>query len=54
MTPPEILLVFVRHPQLGRVKTRLAAEVGPQAALHVYERLLAHTQATVRLSLIHI
>lgn len=48
MDAPDILLVFVRHPQLGRVKTRLAAEIGPEAALRVYERLLAHTQATVR------
>lgn len=38
------LLIFVRRPELGKVKTRLAAEVGDQKALDIYKRLLAHTQ----------
>lgn len=37
------VLVFVRAPELGRVKTRLAAVVGPGAALRVYRRLAEHT-----------
>ena len=44
---PEHLLVFAREPKLGRVKTRLAADIGPQAALAVYRELLALTAAAV-------
>ncbi|GAA3997573.1 TIGR04282 family arsenosugar biosynthesis glycosyltransferase [Hymenobacter fastidiosus] len=39
------LLIFARHPELGRVKTRLAQAIGNEAALVVYEELLAHTRA---------
>lgn len=38
------LLMFARYPELGRVKTRLAAGIGDEAALAVYRELLAHTQ----------
>ena len=41
------LLVFARPPVLGRVKTRLAATLGPAQALRVYRRLLALTQQAV-------
>lgn len=37
------LLVFVRAPRLGRVKTRLAAGIGEEAALEVYRRLAERT-----------
>lgn len=37
------LIIFVRHPELGKVKTRLAKDIGDAAALSVYQRLLAHT-----------
>lgn len=37
------LLIFARHPELGRVKTRLAAGIGAAAALAVYQELLQHT-----------
>lgn len=37
------VLVFVRAPELGRVKTRLAAAIGDAAALRVYRRLAEHT-----------
>lgn len=46
MTPPTAtahLLVFARHPELGQVKTRLAAGIGNEAALAVYRELLHHT-----------
>ena len=45
MAQPETshLLVFARHPELGRVKTRLAAGIGNEAALAVYKELLQHT-----------
>ena len=38
--PPERLLVFARLPELGRVKTRLAADVGDERALAIYEAML--------------
>jgi rSAM/selenodomain-associated transferase 1 len=41
------LLVFAREPELGRVKTRLAAGIGAEAALAVYRELLALTAAAV-------
>ncbi|MBC8082524.1 MAG: TIGR04282 family arsenosugar biosynthesis glycosyltransferase [Hymenobacter sp.] len=44
-TSPHHLLIFARHPELGRVKTRLAAGIGAAAALVVYEELLRHTYA---------
>ncbi|HYW06347.1 MAG TPA: TIGR04282 family arsenosugar biosynthesis glycosyltransferase [Longimicrobium sp.] len=36
------VLVFVRAPEAGRVKTRLAAGIGAAAALRVYRRLAEH------------
>lgn len=47
-TPRRAILVFVRAPQPGRVKTRLAAAVGDRAALSIYTRLAEHTMAEVR------
>ena len=38
--PRQRLSIFVRAPQLGRFKTRLAATLGAEAALHIYQRLL--------------
>jgi rSAM/selenodomain-associated transferase 1 len=38
--PPNRLLVFARLPEPGKVKTRLAAEVGEARALAVYESML--------------
>jgi uncharacterized protein len=44
---PEHLLIFARYPELGKVKTRLAAGLGEAAALAAYRQLLAHTAAAV-------
>lgn len=45
------LLIFVRNPQLGKVKTRLAKSIGNEKALHIYNQLLLHTaQETKNLS----
>ena len=44
---PAHLLLFAREPVLGRVKTRLAAGIGAEAALAVYRELLALTAAAV-------
>jgi uncharacterized protein len=41
----DAVLLFVRAPVAGRVKTRLAAEIGAEAALRVYTRLAEHTLA---------
>lgn len=38
-----LLLIFTRNPVLGKCKTRLAATVGDEAALHIYKFLLQHT-----------
>jgi hypothetical protein len=38
------LIIFVRNPELGKVKTRLAAQIGKEEALAVYIKLLEHTQ----------
>ena len=43
----QALIIFVKNPVLGKVKTRLAATIGDQEALRVYEALLAHTQEEV-------
>lgn len=37
------LVVLARRPRRGRVKSRLAADIGPGPALAVYKRLLART-----------
>jgi rSAM/selenodomain-associated transferase 1 len=39
--PDPALVIIARAPQLGQVKTRLAAGIGPSAALEVYRALLA-------------
>ncbi len=41
------LIVFARAPELGRVKTRLAAEVGDDAALRTYRTLAEQVIAAV-------
>lgn len=37
------LLIFAKNPVAGKVKTRLAATIGNEAALVVYHKLLQHT-----------
>lgn len=37
------LLIFTRKPELGKVKTRLAKDIGDQNALDVYKHLLTHS-----------
>lgn len=45
--PPQRLLVFARLPELGAVKTRLAAEVGEAFALAIYEAMLRDLIANI-------
>jgi len=40
----ELLLIFTRNPELGKVKTRLAATIGDNATLDIYKFLLSHTR----------
>ena len=37
------LIIFVKNPELGKVKTRLASSVGDEMALSIYKRLMHHT-----------
>lgn len=37
------LIIFVRNPVLGKVKTRIAEAAGDQEALRIYKELLRHT-----------
>lgn len=39
-----LLLIFYRNPELGKVKTRLAATIGNEKALAVYLKLAEHTK----------
>lgn len=40
----QAVIIFVRNPQMGKVKTRLAATVGDDKALAIYKELLQHTK----------
>ena len=40
----QLLLIFTRNPELGKVKTRLASTVGDGVALDIYKFLLQHTK----------
>lgn len=42
----KLLIVFVKNPELGKVKTRLGKSIGDKAALEVYLKLLDHTRQT--------
>ncbi len=42
------LIIFVKNPELGKVKTRLANAIGEEAALAIYLRLLNHTCQVVK------
>lgn len=43
MNRENLLIIFARNPILGKVKTRLAREIGNERALEVYLKLLEHT-----------
>lgn len=44
----QALIIFVRNPILGKVKTRLAKTIGDEKALLVYNKLLAHTHGITK------
>lgn len=41
----QALILFVRNPVSGKVKTRIAETLGEQEALRIYKELLLHTHA---------
>ncbi|MFD1094910.1 TIGR04282 family arsenosugar biosynthesis glycosyltransferase [Salegentibacter chungangensis] len=43
-----LLIIFTRNPEIGKVKTRLAKKTGNQAALEIYNFLLRHTVAITK------
>lgn len=43
----DVLIIFTRNPELGKVKTRLAKGVGDENALTIYKTLLEHTRDVV-------
>ncbi len=38
-----LLIIFAKNPELGKVKTRLAADIGDKKALEIYRFLLQYT-----------
>ncbi|MEM9991254.1 MAG: TIGR04282 family arsenosugar biosynthesis glycosyltransferase [Bacteroidota bacterium] len=44
MKQENALLIFIKNPELGKAKTRLAATVGDERALAIYKELLRHTR----------
>ena len=42
------LIILVKPPELGKVKTRLAATLGNDKALTIYKRLLEYTQSITK------
>ncbi len=42
------LIIFVRNPVFGKVKSRLAATLGKEKALAIYKELLAHTNKILK------
>jgi len=43
-----LLIIFTRNPELGKVKTRLAKDVGDITAFKIYNFLLQHTVSVTR------
>jgi len=43
----EALIVFVKNPEKGKVKTRLAADVGEEKALKIYNDLLEFSKSLI-------
>ena len=41
-----LLIIFTRNPELGKVKTRLAKTIGNENALTIYKTLLDKTAKT--------
>ena len=44
MTKNRLLIIFIKNPELGKCKTRLAATIGDQKALQLYKEMLDRTR----------
>lgn len=44
MSTTQALIIFIRNPELGKAKTRLAKSLGDEKTLQIYEALLGHTR----------
>jgi rSAM/selenodomain-associated transferase 1 len=44
----KVLLIFIKNPELGKVKTRLAKSVGNSEALQIYKKLLVRTLSVAK------
>jgi uncharacterized protein len=44
---PKALVIFMRYPEIGKVKSRLASSIGGEEAARVYEKLLRSTLGIV-------
>jgi rSAM/selenodomain-associated transferase 1 len=42
-----LLLIFTKNPTLGKVKTRLAKDIGPSRALKIHQALVQKTQQAI-------
>ena len=42
-----LLIIFVKNPKIGKVKSRLANSIGEEKALSVYKKLLLKTNEVV-------
>ena len=40
---PDLLIIFLKNPVKGKVKTRLAKSIGDEAALKLYHKMVSHT-----------
>ena len=41
-----LLIIFAKHPQIGKVKRRLGRDLGMEASLWIYNKILQHTAKT--------
>jgi len=48
MSSKNVLIIFAKNLFYGKVKTRLAASIGNDAALEIYKELLNHTRSIVQ------
>ncbi len=48
MSRQNLIIIFTRNPELGKVKTRLAITIGDESALNIYKFLLSHTEKMIR------
>jgi len=47
------LIIFVRNPVLGKVKTRIAKDLGDDVALDIYKKLLVYTHSITKALPVH-